>query len=130
MPQRPPTAITASPESDDREVPRVADARDDGVVDPLVGVGARLAGEDPDRRAARRLRAPRGRRHHLAEPAADDGRPALGEEPPDLLRARLVLGAAADDRDLRHGVRRRSVAAASASASRVTANDDCRVVAR
>ena len=122
--QRPPTAADRDHRvagSHDCEVARMADAGDDGVVDPFVGFGARLAGKDPDRRASRRLRAPRGRRHHLTEPAAHDGRPALREQPPDLLRARLMLGAAADHRDLRHGVRRRSVAAASASASRVTA---------
>ena len=53
--------------------------------------------------------------------------PALGEQPPDLLRARLVLDAAADHRDLGHGVRRRRVAAASASASSVTARTIARV---
>ena len=69
---------------------------------------------------AGRLRAARGRRHHLAAPAADDGRAALGEQPPDRLGPLLVLDARADDRDLRHGVRRRSVAAPRPSASTVT----------
>ena len=71
---------------DDREVPRMPDAGDDDVVDPLVRPGARLAREDPDRRPARGLRAARRRRHHLVEAAADDRRAALGEQPPDLLR--------------------------------------------
>ena len=38
--------------------------------------------------------------HHLAEAAGDDRAAALGEQPPDLLRERLVLRAAADDRHL------------------------------
>ena len=78
----------------------MADAGDDDVVGPRVHVLARLAGQDPDRRAARALRAPRGRCHHLAPPAGDDGGAALGQQPADLFRALLVLGAAADDGDL------------------------------
>ena len=48
--------------------------------------------------------APRSRRgHHLAEAAGDDGAAALGQQAPDLFGARLVLDAAADDRDLDTG---------------------------
>ena len=67
---------------DDREVPRVADAGDDDVVEPLVRARPRLAREDPDRRAACALRAARGGRHHLAEPAGDDGRAASASSRP------------------------------------------------
>ena len=84
----------------DGEVPAVPDPGDDHVVDPRVRTGACLAGHDPDRRAAGRLRAACRRRHHLAEASRDDGRAALGQEAADLFGAPLVLGAAADHRDL------------------------------
>src|SRR5437868_8820677 len=90
---------------DDREVARMADAGDDDVVEPVVHLGARLAGEDADRRAAAALRPARRSRHHLAAAAGDDGRSPLGEQPADLLGTLVVLGAATDDGDLqRHGV--------------------------
>src|SRR4029079_2074760 len=38
--------------------------------------------------------------HHFAEPARHDRGSALGKQPPDLLGVPLVLGSAADDRDL------------------------------
>src|SRR5690242_20400927 len=79
---------------DDREVARMTDAGDDGVVDPLVHALARLAGKDPDRRPAGALRAARGRGHHLPEAAGDDGHAALGEQPTDLLGTLLVPSAA------------------------------------
>ena len=80
----------------------MADARDDHVVEPLVRAGAILAGKDPDRRSAGSLCATRSSGHDLAEPAADDRAAALGEQPPDLPGARLVLGAAAYHRHLYH----------------------------
>jgi ribosomal protein S18 acetylase RimI-like enzyme len=85
----------------DGEVPRVPDPRDDDVVDPLVRLAARAPGEDPDRRAAGRLRSPRRGGHDLAEAAADHGDAALGEQAPDLLGSGLVLRPAADHRNLR-----------------------------
>src|SRR5919201_666618 len=59
-----------------------------------------LAGKDPDRRPASRLRTACRRGHHLPEAPGDDRAAAFGEEPPHLLRAALVLGPAADDGDL------------------------------
>ncbi len=69
----------------------MADARGDDDVRPLVRARAGLAGEDRDGRPARRLGAARRGGHHLAAPAADDGRAALGEQTSDLLGAGLVL---------------------------------------
>ena len=75
------------------------------VDNPLVGVVALFTGQDSDRRSAGRLRAARGGRHHLAEPARHDRAAALGEQASNLLSTRLVFGTAADDRNLpgRHG---------------------------
>jgi hypothetical protein len=78
----------------------VPDSGDDDVVDPLVRARPRLGREDADGRPAGALRAARGRGHHLAQAAGHDGRSGLGQQPPDLLGALLVLGSAADDRDL------------------------------
>ena len=72
----------------------MADAGDDRVVDPLVRVATPLTRENPDRRAARSLRATCRRGHHLTEAAGDDHGPALGEQAADLLGPSLVLGAA------------------------------------
>lgn len=80
----------------------MTDPCDDDVVDPFVRVGARLAREDPNRRAARRLRAARRSGHHLAAAATDDRATALGQKPAELLRALFVLCPAADDRNLFH----------------------------
>ena len=79
----------------------MADARDDDVVGPGVGVARALAREDRDRRPAGRLRAAMGRGHDLVEPAGHDRAAALGQEPPDLLGLRDPVGPAADDCDLR-----------------------------
>jgi hypothetical protein len=87
----------------DREVPRMADPGDDDMVDPLVCVLTPLAGKDSDGRSTRGLRPAGHSRHHLSATAADDGASTLGEQPADLFRSRLVLGAAADDRNLGHG---------------------------
>jgi NADH dehydrogenase len=72
------------------------------MVDPLVRILPRLAGENADRRASRLLRTPRRGGHHLAEAAGDDLAPSLSKQPADLLGASLVLSAASDHRDL-HG---------------------------
>ena len=110
-----------------REVPRVADARA-RVVDRLVGVGARVPGDlivVPPADFAPRARRPSPRRARRRRRW-----PRAREQPPDLLRTRLVLDAANDDRDLRYGVRRRSVVAPRASASRAPRRrfrDDCDV---
>ena len=84
-------------------IPHRNDSGHDDVVRPLVGVLTLLAGEDPDRRPAGRLRTARCRGHHLAEAAADDRAPALGEQPPHLLGALLVLDAAPYDGYLHRG---------------------------
>ena len=81
----------------------MAGPRDDDVVDPLARVARVLAGEDPDRRPPGGLRAPRGRRHHLAEATADDRAAALGQEPADRFGPLLVLDAAPDHRYLHRG---------------------------
>ena len=78
----------------------MADACDDDVIDPLVQPLTRFPREDADGRPAAALGAARGGGHHLAETARDHRRAALGEQPPDLLGVLLVLGSAADDRDL------------------------------
>jgi NADH dehydrogenase len=70
------------------------------MVDPLVRGAARLSRKDTDRGPTRGLRAPRSRRHHLAEPARDDRAAALRKQPTDLLGTPLVLGAAPDHRHL------------------------------
>src|SRR6266516_4634847 len=57
---------------DDGEVPGVPDPGHDNVVDPLVRTSPRLSGQDPDRRPARGLRAPRSRGHHVPKAAADE----------------------------------------------------------
>ncbi len=72
---------------DDR-VPRVPEVGQDDVVDPFVRVRAARPRQDPDRRAAGRLRSARRGRHHLAETAADDRAAALRQEPAHLLGAR------------------------------------------
>jgi len=87
---------------DDGEVSCMADARCDRVLDPLVRVDSVLAGENADRRASSFLRTASRSSHHLAKPARDDRAAALGEQAADLFCSSLVLGAAADDRDL-HG---------------------------
>ena len=56
------------------------------VVDPGVGVGPALPRKDPDRRAARLLRAARSRLHHLAQAPADDHATTRREQAADLLR--------------------------------------------
>ena len=83
-----------------REVPRVADPRDDDVVGPRVRGGPILAREDRDRRPARRLRAAVRGGHDLVEPARDDRAAALGEQAADLLGRGLPLRAAPDHRHL------------------------------
>jgi hypothetical protein len=88
--------------SDHGQVAGVPRPGGDRVVDPLVGVAGALAGEDAHRRPARRLGAARGGRHHLAEPAADDGAARLGEQAADLLRLPDPIRAAPDDGDLAH----------------------------
>ena len=80
----------------DCEVPRLADAGDDRVVDPLVGVVMPLARKDPDCRSSRRLGAAGRARHHFSAAAGDDGATSLREQPPDLLGALLVLRATPD----------------------------------
>jgi NADH dehydrogenase len=80
----------------------MADARGDRVVDPLVRIGSALAGENPDRRASRFLRTASRSSHHLAEPTCDDRAAPLCEQATDLFCSSLMLGAAADDRNL-HG---------------------------
>jgi NADH dehydrogenase len=80
----------------------VPDARDDGVVDPLVRLDAALTRKNADRRASRFLRPATRRGHHLAEATGDHGAAALGEQTPDLLGSSLVLGAAPDHRNLDH----------------------------
>ena len=95
------------PRGGDGEVASVSDAGDDSVVDPRIRLVTGLAREDADRRPAGRLRPARRGRHHLATPAADKHGASLGEEPADFLRARFVLGAAADDGDLNsHALRK------------------------
>src|SRR6478735_7597983 len=90
---------------DDGEVAGVPDPADHDVVEPRVRAGARLAGEDPDRRPACTLGASGGCGHHFAEPAGHDRRAPFREQTPDRLGPLLVLGAAADDRNLnRHAV--------------------------
>lgn len=78
----------------------MADARDDDVIGPRVGIRVRLSGEDGDRRPSRRLRATMGGRHDLAEPARDDRAAALGQQATDLLGLRDSIRSAADDCDL------------------------------
>ena len=78
------------------------DAGDDHVVDPLVRVGTTLTRENADRRASRLLRPASRRGHHLAEAPGHDGAAALGEQAPDVFGTGLVLGAAADHRNLDH----------------------------
>ena len=56
-----------------------AETRGDGVVDPLVRVGASRPGENADRRAPSGLRTPHRSGHHLAEPAGDDLAAPLGQ---------------------------------------------------
>jgi ribosomal protein S18 acetylase RimI-like enzyme len=85
---------------DHRQVARVPDPGQHDVVEPRIGAGRVLAREDPDRRAARLLRAAGGRGHDLAQPTADNRRPAFGQQPADLLGPLLVLRAASDHRDL------------------------------
>jgi NADH:quinone reductase (non-electrogenic) len=88
-----------------RQIPGVADTGHDDVVDPLVRVRPRLAGEDADRDAARRLRPARRRLHHLVAAAAHKGRSTLRKQAPDRLCAPLVLDPAPDHGDLRAGHR-------------------------
>jgi hypothetical protein len=85
---------------DDREIARMPDARDDDVVDPLIGLRPRLARKDPDRRSAGGLGTTGYRGHHLAVPAADHRDAALREQPANLLGPILVLTPAPDHRDL------------------------------
>ncbi len=72
------------------------------VVDPLVRILARLAGENADRRAARAFRTASRCSHHLAEAPGDDRAAALGEQAAHRLGSGLVLGPAPDHRYL-HG---------------------------
>jgi hypothetical protein len=81
----------------DGQVARVPDACHDDVVDPLVRRPPGFARQDPDRRPAGTLGAARGGRHDLPEPAADDGTPRPRKQAADLLGARLMVSAAADD---------------------------------
>jgi hypothetical protein len=85
---------------DHGQIARVADAGDNDVVDPLVGVRTRLAWKDADRRSAGGLGTAGGRSHHLTAPAADHRGTALREQPAHLLGSILVLTPAADHRDL------------------------------
>ena len=81
VPQLPPTAIAAAPEATTARFRAWPMPGDDDVVDPRVRVLRPLAGQDPDRRPARLLRAARRGRHHLAAAARDDGVAGLGEQP-------------------------------------------------
>ena len=70
---------------------------------PLVRGLAIGPGQDPDGEPAGRHGAPAGRRHHAAEPAADDDRAAFGELAAHRLGVlELPLGrlAGADHRDI------------------------------
>jgi len=71
-----------------------------GVVDPLVGLLRRFAGQDSDRPAAGLFRSSRGGRHHFAAAAGHDRAASLGEKAPDLFGLRVPFAAAADNRDL------------------------------
>src|SRR5262245_20941786 len=70
------------------------------MVDPLVRIRVARPGENADRGPTSSLRAAHRRGHHLAEPTGDDLATALGEQPPDLFGASLVLGPAPDHRNL------------------------------
>ena len=75
----------------------MADARDDGVVDPLVRICAPLAGENADCRASRFLRPARRCSHYLTEAPGDDDATSFGQQSAHLLGASLVLCPATDD---------------------------------
>ena len=84
VPQRPPTAMTASP---DATTARLRPCPIPVTTTWSIHSFARArvsSGEDPDRRASGGLGPARCRGHHLAEAAADDRAAALGEQPPDL----------------------------------------------
>ena len=100
VPQLPPTAITASPDAATARFRACPMPGDDAWSIHSFASAPALAGENADRRASRLLRPPSRRGHHLAEAAGDDRAAALGEQAPDLLGPSLVLGAAADHRNL------------------------------
>lgn len=83
----------------------MTDAADDDVVDPFGRSLMALTREDPDRRAARLLRAPSRRGHDFSAAARHDRAAALREQAADLLGGALVLHAAPDHRYLRRHVR-------------------------
>src|SRR5207302_10216282 len=72
------------------KVPRVPEAGDDGVVDPLVPICAALARKNPDRGSPGRLRATCSRGHDLSQSSGHNGAPSLSEQAPNLLGPRLV----------------------------------------
>jgi NADH dehydrogenase len=80
----------------------VPDAREDRVVNPLVRFRTIRTRENADRRASRLLRPASRRGHHLAEASRHDSAAMFGEQAPDFFGALLVLGAAADHRNLDH----------------------------
>ena len=84
----------------------MADAGDDDVVNPLVGVVTPLARKNADCRAAGRLRSPRGGGHDLVPATSDDGAPPLGEQASNLFGSALVLRSAADHGHLNGHARR------------------------
>ncbi len=102
--ERPPLATDCDHRlagGDDGKVAGVADAGGDDMGAVLVRVLRRLAGNDPDHGPARLSRRPRGRLHHPATAAADQGDAGLGQPPPHLFGQppglRALLGPARPD---------------------------------
>ena len=87
------------------QIPCMADAGHDDVIDPLGRLLTPLTRQYPDRRPAGVLRAPSRRGHDLSAAARHDRATSFREQAPDLLGGTLVLRAAPDHRYLRRHVR-------------------------